>query len=76
MLEQRHARHARVIFFRDFKAPTEVAVLGGLIHVYWSRIPLSVIIEFNILVQTLMIVVPKYFTTILQNNSFPSFSPF
>ena len=36
----------------------------------------NVIIEFNFLVQTLMIVVPKYFATILQNNTFPSFSPF
>ena len=30
----------------------------------------NVIIEFNFLVQTLMIVVPKYFATILQNFSF------
>ena len=44
--------------------------------VYWSRIPVNVIIEFCILVQTLMIVAPKCFTTILQINSFPSFSPF
>ena len=36
----------------------------------------NVIIEFNFLEQTLMIVVPKYFATILQNNTFPSFSPF
>ena len=36
----------------------------------------NVIIELNILVQTLMIVVSKYFATILQNNTFPSFSPF
>ena len=36
----------------------------------------NVIIEFNFLVQTLMIVVPKYFATILQNNTFPPFSPF
>ena len=36
----------------------------------------NVTIEFNFLVQTLMIVVPKYFATILQNNTFPSFSHF
>ena len=36
----------------------------------------NVIIEFNFLVQTLTIVVPKYFATILQDNTFPSFSPF
>ena len=36
----------------------------------------NVITEFNFLVQNLMIVVPKYFATILQNNTFPSFSPF
>ena len=36
----------------------------------------NVIIEFNFLVRTLMIVVPKYFATILRNNTFPSFSPF
>ena len=41
-----------------------------------SRIPVNVIIKFSVLVQTLMIVVPKCFTTILQINSFPSFSPF
>ena len=28
--------------------------------------------EFNFLVQTLMIVVPKHFATILQNNTFSS----
>ena len=72
----RHARRARVIFFVTFKKPLEVAVPIGLIHVYWSWIPVNVIIEFNILVQNLMIVVFKYFTTILQNNSFPSFSAF
>ena len=33
----------------------------------------NVIIEFNFLVQTLMIVAPKHFATILQNNTFPSF---
>ena len=31
----------------------------------------NVIIEFHFLVQTLMIVVPKHFATILQNNTFP-----
>ena len=36
----------------------------------------NVIIEIKFLVQTLMIVVPKHFATILQNNTFPSFSPF
>ena len=36
----------------------------------------NVIIELNILVQTLMIVVSKYFAMILKNNTFPSFSPF
>ena len=36
----------------------------------------NVIIEFNFVVQTLMIVVPKYLATILQNNTLPSFSPF
>ena len=59
----------------------EVAVLGGLIRVthscvLGSRIPDNVIIKFSVLVQTLTIVVPKCFTTILEINSFPSFSPF
>ena len=36
----------------------------------------NVIMEFHFLVQILMIVVPKHFATILQNNTFPSFSPF
>ena len=36
----------------------------------------NVILEFNFLVQTLTIVVPKYLATILQNNTLPSFSPF
>ena len=75
--KHRQARRARVIFFCDLKAP----VLGGLIRVthscvLGSRIPVNVIIKFSVLVQTLMIVVPKCFTTILQINSFPSFSPF
>ena len=35
--------------------------------------PFNVIIEFNFLVQTLMIVVPKHFATILQKNTFPSY---
>ena len=69
--EHRHARRARVIFC-DLKAP---GVLGGLIRVthscvLGSRIPVNVIIKFSVLVQTLMIVVPKCFTTILQINSF------
>ena len=36
----------------------------------------NVIIEFNFLVQTLMIVVPKYFATVLQNNTFCFFLSF
>ena len=35
----------------------------------------NVIIEFNFLVQTLMMLVPKHFATILQNNTFLS-APF
>ena len=56
-------------------------MLGGLLRVthscvLGSWIPVNVIIKFNVLAQTLMIVVPKCFTTILQINSFLSFSPF
>ena len=35
------------------------------LHAYWSWIPFNVIIELNILVQTLTIVIPKYCSTIL-----------
>ena len=78
VFKHRHARRARVIFLW---LKSNTTILGGLIRVthscvLGSRIPVNVIIKFSVLVQTLMIVVPKCFTTILQINSFPSFSPF
>ena len=67
--------------------PVEVAALIGLLEYCYDKgnsftytgpgFPaFNVIIEFNFLVQTLMIVVPKHFATILQKITFPSVSPF
>ena len=81
--KHRYARSVRVIFC-DLKPPggsstqwTLKSYDKGSSFTYTGlRFPaFNVIIEFNFLVQTLMIVVPKYFATILQ-NTFPSFSPF
>ena len=80
-LKHRHVRRARVIFC-DLKSPggssTQLTLKSynkGHSFTYTGpRLPkFNVIIEFNFLVQTLMIVVPKYLATILQNNTFPSF---
>ena len=75
----------RELFFCDLKPPggssTQWALKSydkGNSFTYSGPgfLAFNVIIEFNFLVQTLMIVVPKYFATIPQNNTFPSFSPF
>ena len=67
------------LFFVNYN-PLEVAALSGVGNSFMYTGPeipaFNVIIKLNFLVQTLMIVVPKYFATILQNNTFPSFSPF
>ena len=81
--KHRHARRARVIFC-DLKPPggsstqwTLKSYDKGNSFTYTDPgFPaFNVILDFNFLVQTLMIVVNKYFATIFQNNTFP-FSPF
>ena len=73
------------LFFCDFKPPGGSSTQwtlksfdkGNSFTYTGSTFPaFNVIVGFNFLVQTVIIVVPKYFATILRNNSFPSFSPF
>ena len=75
----------RELFFCDLKTPggsstqwtLKSYVKGNSFTYTGPGFPaFNVIMEFNFLVQTLMIVVPEYFATIPQNNTFPSFSPF